>query len=162
LPQLPIALNLFKHKTQYDTKLGSIENTLSEKINTIEVKLLEFQNKVKSTYTSISSLDSQQHHSSISDMVANITLSLTSEQKEKEKRKFNVILHNLSESIANDSSVRKQDDIDRCSSLFSTYLNATVSIKNAICLEKRDSRPCHLLKLTLGNIKKNQHQKIYI
>jgi len=27
LPQLPIALNLFKHKTQYDTKLESNENS---------------------------------------------------------------------------------------------------------------------------------------
>jgi len=113
---------------------------------------LEFQNEVESTYTSMSSSDSQQNQSSISDMVANITLSLTSEQKEKEKRKFNVILHNLSESTATDSSVRNQDDIDRCSSLFSNYLNATVSIKNAIHLGKRDSRPCRLLKLTLNSL----------
>ena len=84
------------------------------------------------------------------DTITNITLSLASEQKEKEKRQFNIILHNLSESIATDGSARKQDDMDRCSSLFSTYLNVTATIRNAIRIGKRDSRPCHLLKLTFS------------
>ena len=86
------------------------------------------------------------------DTVTNITLSLASdhEQKEKEKRQFNIILHDLSESIATDGSARKQDDMDRCSSLFSTYLNVTATIRNVIRIGKRDSRPCHLLKLTFS------------
>jgi len=121
LPQLFIALNLFKHKTQYDTKLESFENKLSEKIVIIGAEFLEFQNKVKSTYICVSNLNIQQLHSSISDTVVNITLSLTSEQKEKEKKILMLhILQNLSESIVTDSSVRKQDHINRCSSLFST------------------------------------------
>ena len=74
------------------------------------------------------------------DTITNITLSLASEQKEKEKRQFNAILHNLSESIATDGSARKQDDMDRC------------SIRNAIRIGKEDSRPCRLLKLTFSSL----------
>ena len=134
------------------TKLQSVENKLSEKINNIEAKLLELHNAVKNTHITDPSSVDRPSHESISDTVTNITLSLASEQKEKEKRKFNVILHNLSESNAADGSAKKQDDINRCSSLFSTYLNVTVAITNAIRIGKRDSRPCRLLKLTFSSL----------
>ena len=68
-------------------------------------------------------------------------------RKKKRRENLKVILHNLSESNAADGSAKKQDDIDRCFSLFSTYLNVTVAITNAIHIGKRDSRPCRLLKL---------------
>ena len=81
----------------------------------------------------------QEHsHSPISnDSVANITLSLTSEQKEKDKCQFNIVLHNLKESDATNSATRKQEDVESCCSLFSTYLNVLASIKTAICLGKK-------------------------
>ena len=56
---------------------------------------------------------------------------------------------------ASDSTARKQDDINRCSSLFSTYLNVTTTIRNAIRIGKRDSRPCRLLKLTFSSLKES-------
>ena len=96
----------------------------------------------------------QEHsHSPISDdSVANITLSVTLEQKVKVKCQFNIVLHNLKESDATDSATRKQEDIESCCSLFLTYLNVSASIKTAIRLGKKDSRPCRLLKLTLSSL----------
>ena len=76
-------------------------------------------------------------------------MSLTSEQKEKEKRQFNLLLHNLKESDATDSTTRKQEDIESCCSLFSTYLDVSASVKNVIRL---GSRPCRLLKLTFSTL----------
>ena len=81
-------------------------------------------------------------------------MSLTSEQKEKEKRQFNIVLHNLKESAATDRAIRKQEDIELCCSLFSTYLNVSASLKAAIRLGKKGSRPCRLLKLTLSSLDK--------
>ena len=81
-------------------------------------------------------------------------MSLTSEQKEKEKRQVNIVLHNLKESAATDRAIRKQEDIELCFSLFSTYLNVSASLKAAIRLGKKGSRPCHLLKLTLSSLDK--------
>ena len=48
------------------------------------------------------------------DSVAQITFSLVAEQKEKEKRQLNIIMHNLEESSAPDGLTRKQDDIKKC------------------------------------------------
>jgi len=74
-----------------------------------------------------------------------ITVSLLSEQKEKEKCQLSIIVHKLEESTARD---KKQDDIKRCEALFQSYLGTKVIIKNAICLVKQ------IIKLSLSNIKR--------
>lgn len=159
--KLPQALSFFKNHSQLDEKFEarfqSMEDKLSQKITNIEAKLQDYHKAVQGVHDTMeerSHSQMQEHsHSPISDdSVANITLSLTSEQKEKEKRKFNIILHNLQESDAADSAIRRQEDIESCRSLFSTYLNVSSSIKNAIRLGRKDSRPCRLLKLTLDSL----------
>ena len=146
------------------TKLQSVDNKLSEKINNLSQKITNIEAKLQDYHKSVlrncDTAEEGVHNQSqglsrspiFDDSVVNITLSLTSEQKEKERRQFNVVLHNLKESDASDSVTRKQDDIDSCCSLFSTYLSVSASIKSAIRLGKRGSRPCRLLKLTLGSL----------
>ena len=134
-----------------------MENNLSQKITDIETKLRDYHNTILGACDTTERglhIQLQEHsHSPISVVsVANITLSLTSEQKEKDKCQCNIVLHNLKESDATDSATRKQEDIESCCSLFSTYLNVLASIKTAIRLGKKDSRPCHLLKLTLSSL----------
>ena len=134
-----------------------MENNLSQKITDIEAKLWDYHNTVlgacDTTEKELHSQLQEHSHSPISDhSVANITLSLTSEQKEKDKCQFNIILHNLKESDATDSATRKQEDIESCCSLFSTYLNVSASIKTALRLGKKDSRPYRLLKLTISSL----------
>ena len=119
-----------------------MENNLSQKITDIEAKLRDYHNTVlgacDTTERGLHSQLQEHSHSPISDdSVANITLSLTSEQKEKDKHQFNIILHNLKESDATDSATRKQEDIESCCSLFSTYLNVSASIKLPSALERR-------------------------
>ena len=55
--------------------------------------------------------------------IASITLSLATEQREREKRQLNLILHNVPESKATDPQVRKKEDIDFVQSVFSEILN---------------------------------------
>ena len=78
-------------------------------------------------------------------------MSLLSEQKEKEKRQLNIMIHKLEESTADDGQSRKQDDIKKCVSLFQNYLGAKVAITNAFRLGKKSNRP-RLLKLTLSSM----------
>ena len=149
---------------QQDTKLQSVDSKLSEKICNLSQKITNIEAKLQDYHKSVlRNCDTAEEgvynqsqglsRSPLSDdSVVNITLSLTSEQKEKERRQFNVVLHNLKESDASDSVTRKQDDIESCCSLFSTYLSVSASIKSAIRLGKRGSRPCRLLKLTLGSL----------
>ena len=58
------------------------------------------------------------------ESVEHLTASLVTEQKEKEKRQLNVIVHKLDESAANDWPARKSDDIKRCESLLKKYLGS--------------------------------------
>ena len=69
------------------------------------------------------------------ESVANIAVSINAEQKEKEKRQLNIIVHNLDleESSASEDPSRKEDDITKCKSLFQKLLGVTVTIQNAIC-----------------------------
>ena len=127
-----------------------MEDKLSQKITDIEVKLQDYHNTVLGASRLHNQLQGHSHGPISDDSVANITLSLTSEQKEKTKHQFNIVLHNLIELDATDSATRKQEDIESCCSLFSTYLNVSTSIKSAIRLGKKDSRLCRLLKLTLS------------
>ena len=91
------------------------------------------------------------HVSPISEeSVANIAVSINAEQKEKEKRQLNIIVHNLEESSASEGPARKEDDISECKSLFQKYLGVTVSIHNAIRLGKRSDKS-RLLKISLSS-----------
>ena len=44
------------------------------------------------------------------DSIANIACTLTNEEKEKEKRQLNLILHNVKESVSKESSEQKDED----------------------------------------------------
>ena len=44
--------------------------------------------------------------------IANVTLFLSTEQKERENRQFNLILHNVPESKATDPNIRKKEGTD--------------------------------------------------
>ena len=77
-----------------------MENNLSQKITDIEAKLWDYHNTVLGACDTMerglySQLQEHSHSPISDDSVANIALSLTSEQKEKDKRQFNIVLHNL-------------------------------------------------------------------
>ena len=84
------------------------------------------------------------------ESVANIAVSINAEQREKEKRQLNIIVHNLEESSASEGPSRKEDDITKCKSLFQKYLGVTVTIQNAIRLGKRSDKS-RLLKISLSS-----------
>ena len=54
------------------------------------------------------------------------------EEKEKNKRKLNLILHNIPESNAESADQRKQHDTDTAMTIINQYLNIPTSISNAI------------------------------
>ena len=97
------------------------------------------------------------------ESVEHIAVSLVSEQKEKERRQLNIIVHKLKESTATDGPSRKSDDIKRCESLFQTYLGIEVSIANTFRLGQKSDKP-RFLKLSLsslhekGEILKNKYK----
>ena len=86
---LPNALSLFKNQSQLNEKLKTrLQSIFSEKIINIETKLQNYHKTVLGAYDSSEESPHNQRlsRSPVSeDSVANITLSLTSEQKEKQQ-----------------------------------------------------------------------------
>ena len=76
--------------------------------------------------------------------------SALSEEKDKEKRKLNVILHNVAEPTADNSQSRKREDIDHVSSIFHKPLGVSVQITNAVRLGKRGDKP-RFLKVSVDS-----------
>ena len=77
------------------------------------------------------------------------------EEKEKEKCRLNLIIHNVEESADVDSSVRKEHDIKLVDSVLRQYLGISTKIEKAIRLGKRTdilstTKP-RLLKITISS-----------
>jgi len=162
---IPVAMHCYDSQSFLDSKVSTLEKSLSE-IQKTESKLCEIVKNVESQLEkhqkAITTLFNDQKSVQNSDVpnpvpsiteesVANIAASITAEQKEKEKRQSNIIVHNIAESGANEGLSRKEEDIRRCKSLFQTHLGANVTIQNAIRLGKRSDKP-RLLKVTLSSI----------
>ena len=71
----------------------------------------------------------------------NLAHSIVSEQKEKEKRQFNLVLHNVLEPLEQDASDRKSADLSKVTSLFSDHLGVTCSLTNAVQIGKKGTKP---------------------
>lgn len=84
--------------------------------------------------------------------ISSAVASVISEEKDKDKRKLNLILHNVVEPTADDGQTRKKEDIDHVSDIFHKSLGVPVQITNAIRLGKRGDKP-RLLKVSVDSLK---------
>ena len=135
-PKVPLALKIDNLNHSVTSGYDSIQKAITEqstKIDKLKSSELESQESIAKTTTSISIIPVES--------VEHIAVSLISEQKEKERRQLNIIIHKLEESSVNDGPSRKSDDIKRCESLFQTYLGIKVSITNAFRLGKNLTNP---------------------
>ena len=105
------------------TKLQSVENKFSEKINNIEAncKLLELHNAVKDTHTDSATVPSPKAAQTLSPVVA------IDEYLDRERRKCNLIVYNLQESSA---STPASDRISDDKKSFSHLLTSEFKIDN--------------------------------
>ena len=76
--------------------------------------------------------------------------SILSEEREKDKRKLNLILHNVPESTDINSDVRKQCDTDTAKAVFNQHLGNATSVSNVTRLGKK-SNGSRLLWVTVSS-----------
>ena len=79
---------------------------------------------------------------------------ILSEEREKEKRQLNLIVHQLAESTKEDPKSRKTDDIDASSKLIQKYIGTPATITNAIRLGSKGAK-LRLLKISVSS----KHEK---
>lgn len=82
--------------------------------------------------------------------ISTAVTSALSEERDKEKRKLNLIVHNTVEPTAEDGQARKKQDIDNISRIFQKNLGVNVKVTNALRLGKKGDKP-RLLKITMDS-----------
>ena len=144
------------YKESIDNRLKSIESKLtkvSEQIKTWSSEALQIDETVSMESTSAAE---EAEPSSLECRapgllsISNTVISALNENKEKERRRLNIILHQLPESIAENSQTRKNDDISEASKIFNKVLSIPSNVTNAIRLGQKSAKP-RLLKITLDS-----------
>ena len=133
-----------------------MESKLSSIVDDINVKLDNHCKKLEEKFTSKTddNMDSNpplNTNTISSESVASLTASLVAEQKEREKRELNLVLHNIPEPNTVDSSTRKQEDISQVNSILDKYVDVKLTINNPIRLGKKEANKARLLKITLAS-----------
>ena len=137
---------------------------LSEQVKSLSSEIAQLKSqdstsgtdKAESLHASVSNVvQSSNGHSHVpqSQDISKIVTSALSEEKEKEKRRLNLIIHNLKESQEVDPHKRKESDIKETKELCQKYLGVQVKISNAFRIgKKRENvdKPC-LLKVTVNS-----------
>ena len=156
--KVPIALTTYDANLKIDsleqkvtqlcdtnTRLGSQLQTIEGTLSTLEKKI---QQQIESPEMPMSTEEPKKQFSSFMSSFMN-------EEKEKEKRRLNLIIHNTEESADTNSSVRKEHDINIVDSILKQYLEISTKIEKAIRLGKRTDKPSsvkpRLLKITVSS-----------
>ena len=91
-----------------------------------------------------------------SKSVTTITVRVVDEQREQDRRRLNLIFHNVPESAKQSGPERKADDINMINGLLHQHLGYSPTISNALCLGKKADRP-RLLKVTVTTIQEKSN-----
>jgi len=139
-----------------DNNLKTIASELTKTVKDIKLKLSDHCKQVEAKIASLTSdslmettpLPNNQNlsHKDISHAVS----SVFNEEKEKNKRKLNLILHNIPESNAESADQQKQHDTDTAMAIINQHLNIPTSISNAIRLGKKIDKP-KVLRITVDS-----------
>lgn len=84
---------------------------------------------------------------SVKDISQAVTSCMT-EENEKQKRKLNLVVHNLPESTSDGGQQRKRDDINKITEIFKDVLHVTPKVTNAVRLGKKGDK-MRLLKISV-------------
>ena len=162
--KVPFALKIQDEAVNYQQKID-------EKIKLIEGRLSKIPNNITEQLDHCcaliqSSVDKQDMDCEIipdvsnkvsSDQISTAVVSLLHDEKEKEKRCMNLIVHNLPESDATSGQDRKQHDISKVTKVFNKHLGLSANVTNAYRLGKKSDK-ARLLKVSVGS--KHERAKI--
>jgi len=134
--------DLPEKQTQLESKLAVVETTLHE----IKRELTSQLSKCHEMLSPPNNIASKPPA-----LIANTVHTAINEEKEREKRQLNLIIHNLAESNLDLGEARKAEDIKHTLDIFNNYLGAKTTVRKAIRLGKRSAKP-RLLKVTVDSV----------
>ena len=144
---------------KYDLLISDMKSTiasLEQKVSDLEKKNATLTTKPpppSHNSTSIATKDNATNskqdatpNSNIQEVVA----SFINEEKEKAKRRLNLMIHNVPESPSEDGLTRKKHDVDFVTKMCQTQLSTKVVLNKAYRLGKKGVKP-RLLKVSLSS-----------
>jgi len=140
--------DLISNNNQLQKQIEAISNSLKE----MNKKSYAAATQAINSPTSLSNKPSEVNSSSqpaTSDMLRNAVSSVINEEKEKQKRKLNLIFYNMEESSADHPQSRKEHDITAIQDILGSQLEVQPSISNAIRLGRKGGPKPRLLKITV-------------
>ena len=137
-----------------DDRLQQLDEKFTKSINDINTRL------DKSASLPVENVKEQEARSSsshikppVSDDITSTLISILAEEKEKEKRKLNLIIHKIPESNHDNAQTRKAYDLHQINTILQKHLNTESTIDNAIRLGKKYLAKTRLLKITITSLK---------
>ena len=157
-PKLKLALKFFidiQQKQQaLDNKLKQLEEKFSKSISDINVQLGQQTNVNTESSMELEGNGSiSANKIPVLSDITNTVTSILAEEKEKEKRKFNLVVHKVPESTSINAQERKAHDIDQVQTILQKHLSLETTIENPIRLGTKDPSKTRLLKITVASLK---------
>jgi len=137
---------------------GSLKASLETEIRSLHAKVGELTERIEQLEKdqpthSIPPPDMESFQPSIEATINSTVTTLLAEEKEKEKRKLNLILHQIPESTSEAALERKAHDADHVKSIFENFLKIDTEIDTAVRLGKKDPQKTRLLKVDVPSEK---------
>jgi len=155
--KVPFALHI-------EQKSASQQSILEERLQSIEDKLKNLNSSFASinnapeyqesdSHMDASSHQKQPRSANTVTAASEVLNSFINEEKERSKRRLNLIVHNVQEPSAESGLERKSQDISTVSSMFDKILGVKVKVRNANRIGQRkdnQSRP-RLIKISVNS-----------
>jgi len=146
-------------KTSIESEVKSLHvkvSELTDRVQKLEIERSEPHNSTTNFNSDHTEVQSQPKLTSLPEITSTV-MNILNEEKAKEKRKLNIIIHGVQESKSEESQERKVEDIEQVNSLFKKYLEVDVTVDNATRLGKKSNDKPRLLRIiTPSEIVKKQ------
>jgi len=146
-----IVSSIGSFKTSIESEIKSLNSKVEEL--TDRIHHLEAEKPSSAPYNLDNAPNPNQQVSNIQEVIHSTVISLLSEEKEKERRKFNFIIHRIPECTSEDALERKEHDIGHVNSVLQDYLKVDVEVETAMWLGKKDPQKTRLLKVQVSTEK---------
>lgn len=134
------------------SSVGSLKASFETEIKSLHAKVHELSERIKlleedrpNLETPMLSMDDLQPK--MESVVTSTVKSLLSEEKEKDKRKLNLIFHRIPESTAEEALERRAHDTDHVKTIIQTYLKVDAQVDTIVRIGKKDPNKTRLLKV---------------
>lgn len=139
-------------RVPFALRVDDEQQNLEDRLKAVEDKLTKAVEKMDSHSTQPVSTNNE----SLNSVANNIAATLVAEQKDKEKRELNVIVHNIDESSAPSGEERKSEDIAKVSEVIQKVLKVPCTITKAFCIGKKKDKP-RLLKVSVQSLEQKSN-----